>query len=497
MIMPKKDYLKEYLISHRAAFLVVLFFGILYSSISLVNHYNFRTYAWDLGINNNAIYDYAHFRWNDCMLLQPQFKNVLGDHLTLLPILVSPLYWIFGSYTMLIFQIISILFGGYGIYVYFLSESNDKKFSLIAMIFFFSIWGIYSALAFDYHDNVVAAMLVPWFIYYFKQNNIRLTFLFFVLICISKENMALWMIFIALGLMVNDYKSSHLVKRALLFTFFAAVYFVVAIKFIIPILSGDNRGYLHFNYNAIGNNISDAIINIITKPKYVFSLLFENGVSDQSLFGIKSELHYVVLLSGGIFLILRPQYLIMLIPIYAQKLLNDDFAKWGINYQYSIEFVPILALASFSYINQAFKNYKTVASVILLFITMLITAITLDSRVSKWFDPEQYRFYQKQHYVSDVNVNEINKALAIIPSSASVSASSRLVPHLSFRDYIYQFPVVENAEYIVILDTDKVYPLSAEELQKQIKELKDSKAWELIYNQYKLLIFRKSSKVIF
>lgn len=82
---------------------IIFFSSLIYASVSLVNHYFFRTNTYDLGINNNAIFDYTHFRWNDCMIMQPAFENVLSDHFSLYPILVSPFYWIFGTYTMLIF----------------------------------------------------------------------------------------------------------------------------------------------------------------------------------------------------------------------------------------------------------------------------------------------------------------------------------------------------------------------------------------------------------
>jgi len=62
-----------------------------------------------------------------------------------LPVLVSPLYWIFGSYTMLLFQIAAIIFGGIGIYKYFINKSSDSYLAVIAMVHFYSIWGIYSA----------------------------------------------------------------------------------------------------------------------------------------------------------------------------------------------------------------------------------------------------------------------------------------------------------------------------------------------------------------
>lgn len=125
---------------NRSLLYIFLIFGILYSCISFVNHYNFRTYGWDLGINNNAIFDYAHFRWNDCMIMQPSFTNVLSDHFSLYPILVAPFYWIFGTWTMLVFQILAILFGGLGIYKYVRRLSENETLSRIALLHFFTIW---------------------------------------------------------------------------------------------------------------------------------------------------------------------------------------------------------------------------------------------------------------------------------------------------------------------------------------------------------------------
>ena len=60
--------------------LTALFVAI-YSLISFVNHYNFRTYALDLGAYTNAIYDYSHFKWNDSTVFKEIQENILADHL--------------------------------------------------------------------------------------------------------------------------------------------------------------------------------------------------------------------------------------------------------------------------------------------------------------------------------------------------------------------------------------------------------------------------------
>src|SRR5688500_12556635 len=85
--------------------------GLIYALISLVNHYNFRTPALDMGLVNHAIYDYSRFRMNIATLLfDSEPVNFMALHFTLIPLLASSLHWIFGSYTMLLVQLAAILF---------------------------------------------------------------------------------------------------------------------------------------------------------------------------------------------------------------------------------------------------------------------------------------------------------------------------------------------------------------------------------------------------
>jgi uncharacterized membrane protein len=81
------------LIQHKQAIVTVTAFAVIYAAISWVNHYLFRTYAFDLGLYNHTIYDYFHFRFNDSLLIEPihRQRNQLGDHFDLMLMLVAPL----------------------------------------------------------------------------------------------------------------------------------------------------------------------------------------------------------------------------------------------------------------------------------------------------------------------------------------------------------------------------------------------------------------------
>ncbi len=478
---------------HSGIILVFSLFSLIFASITFVNHCNFRTYGWDLGINHNAIYDYAHFRWNDCMVMQPSFTNVLSDHFSLYPILVSPFYWIFGTWTMLLFQFLAILFGGFGIYRYIQELTKNNTISIIAVAHFFSFYGIYSALSFDYHDNVVATMFVPWFLLYFELENWKKTILFFVLILIAKENMALWAVFLGFGVSFKALlqKDKQTALKGLFFALAAGIYFILVLKVIIPSLATPGRDYLHNSFNALGGNFGEVIVNIIKHPLKTIELLFVNHSGDPAYDGIKIETYLALALAGGFLLVLAPEYLIMIVPILGQKMFNDVPGRWGISAHYSIEFAPIIVIAVYTIIHRL-KKYKVAVASVFLAATFISSASFLDHRTSEYYNQANSQFYKKAHWKRDFDVAEVNRLLKTIPEDARVSAQSALIPHLSFRDIIYHYPHVDDAEYIALLlkDTNK-YPQDETSYNKAISDFLASGEWKIFVKTDALLILKK------
>src|SRR4051812_37416311 len=133
----------------------IALFAVIYSLISLVNHYNFRTYAYDLGLETNAAFDYAHLRVNDCMLMKPYYTNYLSDHFSVDLIFISPVIYLFGTYGLLVAQIAALILGGIGIYRYVLQRTGNMFLANMAMLHFYLFWGMLNALQFDFHNNVI------------------------------------------------------------------------------------------------------------------------------------------------------------------------------------------------------------------------------------------------------------------------------------------------------------------------------------------------------
>lgn len=482
-------------------FFVLLIFTIIFSLISLINHYLFRTFALDLGVFNHATDSLLHFRKPVFTLgLEGYDISFWGTHFSPITILYTPFWLIFGSYALLLIQIGIILFGGLGVYRYSLEKLNNPKMSLLILVCFFGIWGIYSALSFDFHNTVIGAMLIPWFIYYFKKKDITFSILFFVLIISTQENIALWMIFILAGLIINGMfsKAYRNDKRSLYFHISLLVasvlYFLTIILILMPHLNQQTQQF--HRYSLFGNSFPEIVTSIIRDPGTAIKLLFTSPSSAEITRGIKSELHIMVLLAGGAFFLCKPHYLIMLIPVYAQKMLSNDPVLWGINMQYSIEFVPIISLClidSLASLNLR-KNILTGVLVVVMILTYASNIKTMLNRHSIWYNKTNTVFWQREHFKSGLDLKELYSIIKSIPGKVTLSASSPLVPHLCNREKIYHFPVVKDADYIAVLKgSGGVYPLGIEKLQEEIDSLKNDSAYSIIRENVDIILLKRKN----
>lgn len=481
----------NFLKKHQFLIVICSVFFLIYSSISFVNHYNFRTYALDLGAYTNALYDYTNFNLNDSTVFLKKSENLLADHFDLYLIIFSPFIFIFGTYTLLVIQIFAILFGGIGIYKIFFVNPQKIKISIFATIYFFLFYGIFNSLAFDYHSNVIASCIVPWLFYSFKKNNLKLASILIIAIIIGKENMSLWLTFILIGLSLEYWKNKNLKNFILVSALFCAIYFILITQVIMPYLS-NNGTYPHFHYSIIGKSISEAVFFIISHPIKSMSLLFKNHTFNPLGDYVKIETHLIILISGLFFLIKKPQYILMILPIYFQKFFHNNIFIWGIGGQYNIEFAPILAIGIFKVIqeikSEKLKNYAMYLTIVLVTIASFRTM----DNTKIFTDKNRIRFYKKKHFIrDDYNVKKVHQQLNSLPKNTIISAQSPFLPHLSLRDKIYQFPIIKDAEYIVFSNLENAYPITKNEFDSITNILKNEPKWKIIYDNEITILQKK------
>jgi uncharacterized membrane protein len=473
---------------------VVVFFAIIYSLITVVNHYNFRTYALDMGVYTNALYDYLRLQWNDSTIWKPVAENLLSDHFDLSLFFIAPLSLLLGSYTLPLAQIFFVLLGGVGVYRYFRLNPKQAPVAIYATIFFYLFFGIFAALAFDYHGNVVAAALVPWLFVQLRRNKLLLAFLFLLAILIGKENMSLWMAFVSLGLIANYWHQAR-VRYFLIFAFlFSLIYFYLVLQVVMPALS--NQGtYSHFGYDALGSTPGEAIGTILRHPIDVIKIMFTNHTGDPMGDYVKLELWLFLAACGLPLLLLRPQYLVMLVPIFFQKLLSSIPQHWGVGYQYSVEFAPIMAIGVFSVVALIPNKYFKHAAAVVLVLLAAGTTHRLMNHTYQYVDKIYVQIFEGEHYERNYSVKKVHQLLRLVPDDVVISVQTAFLPHLALRDTIYQFPIIKDAIYIIVSEKENTWPMTLDAFVAHVDEIEKSGQWEVVYKDEDLIILKRKPEV--
>ncbi len=464
-------------------FIIFAFFSLFYGLISFVNHLNFRTNWFDLGFYTHHIYEYSCFNFSS-------LKSNLSDHFDLFLILISPLRYLLGEYTLLVVQIVFVLIGGYGFNLLAGKILKDETKAILVQLTFLLCFAVISSVGFDYHSNVIAVCLSPYLIYYYLNENKQKLLLTWLLIIISKENMILNVSFLLVLLPFIIKKTNRLKFFAISLGLISFVLFLVIVGFVMPKLSS-TEVYFNFKYTSAGGSKSfkELFLFLIGHPIKSIELLFTN-TSGNSLYDYyKAEAHVFIFLCGGFVFLLRPLLLVAAAPIYLQKFLHDSENIWGLSYQYNIDFLPLIFLGICLVASKLTFNYFTHA---VLIVNIILTIRMMDKTIS-FVKKSSIRIYQNIHYESDIDRNEFKQVEKLIPENASLMAHSYFTPHLCLRDSIFMFNgFTKKTEYILVSDTAIPYPLKGKEYLSEVEKIKLSNEYLLIFNSSKIKLYKRN-----
>lgn len=482
-----KGYLQKYKWPWLLSFLFILF----YSLEVFYNHYCFRTFALDLGVFTNAIYDYSHLQWNDATVFKYKPENLLSDHFDLYLMVFSPLSYLFGQYTLLIVQITSVVIGAFGVYAYLQLRFNNEKLSLMGMLNFYLFFGIWSALSFDYHSNVVAAMIAPWLFYLIERKRFLNFGLLLAFMLIAKETISIWCFFICIGLLIEYRKDKNALLYLSLFAIVSLSYFIVTIKMIMPSLASSGT-YDHFRYAIIGKDINSAFANMLSHPLNAIQNLFLNHSGEPGLDWVKTEFYGMALVSGMYLVVLRPAFLIMLISPLCIKMFNDDPTKWSIDCHYSVEFAAVITIGAFTFIGQLKSEKLKLILPYMVCLGSLIATYKLTDHSIYYHDYNRMKIYHSHHYNRGYDLKKVHASFKLIPDTAIVCAQSPILPHLAYRNTIYPLPFVKNATYIIGSKSEPVcYPISERDFRKLLNDSLATKRWHALVNDTNITILKK------
>ncbi len=394
-------------------FWICLLFFIAYTILSVVRNSHFGSFGFDLGINNQVVWEYSHFQIPittvDSLGLT-SYVPKFAIHVELIYALLAPFYWIWSNANTLLFlQSLFVCISGIPIFLLAKKKGLNTWIQYALLLGYLTFYGVQNALWFDAHSASFASSFLAWFLYFMDGENLLWTTLFFFLAITSKENIAGITFLVSIVYYISTKR-----KSALYFAGASLLYLGVVFGIYFP----------HFVKGGYRFSNSDLFSNV--NPINLFNT---TG---------KQEIIFYSLAWFGFLALLNPLFLIPAIGDIASYFLLGTKVGGAqtLFEQYHITLAPLLAWATIYTISKRkWLNTKFIAVdlVICMIAFQYVLHLPLSYLSKSWF------------WTPPKSTTSIEKTIKLIPANASVVAQNNLVPALSQRkDIFVLWPVRKN-----------------------------------------------------
>ncbi len=463
-------WLSKFIYAYGIYCFIALFF-LLYCAISLLKHMNFQSHGWDLGIFDQAVYQYSKLEMGfNTVRLVPV---LLGDHFHPSLFLFAPLFWLWNDVRMLlIVQAFITALGAIPIYL-IAKEKMNSKFAMLACAFIYLFfWGTMEMVFFDFHPHVLYPPLVALIYYFIIKERMNAYFICLPILLIIQEQVVLTAAMIGVYLIIFKKKWFEGITTVVI----SCTWFYVVSQKIIPALAATGVYFYNKYYKYLGGgDLIEAAKYLVLHPATALKLLFWPYHKIKLILALLVPFLFLPLFGG---------FAIIVLPDLLQRLYSSHFPHWELLRHYNAIYAPVLIIATLEALPRVHEwmakrwgdrkvEFRKLAFAVLLVLALLQVPFTFARSFKTLLDPG--------FYYLDSRERAGYQALKSIPGDASVCAQDIVVPHLSHRELIYQYDGnTYNAEYVILNKYYNCYPfLGNKELALSIMELYRDPRYEL------------------
>ncbi len=454
--------------------LMAVAFVVYFAAYTFALHDAYKTYAEDLGIMDQALWNTVHGApLHQTICNSVSDTNCLGDvsrlaiHFEPIMYVISLLYLVVPSpKTLQLLQALVVACGAFPAYWL----ASRKLQSALAGVAFAAIYLLFPALqaavTYDFHAVTLSAAFLMFALYFMlARNNVGLV-VACVLAMSTKEEVPLDVIMIGLSVALLQRRwrlGAGLVALALVW---------IGIEF--PIMHA---------VSPLGVSPTQGRFDYL-KHSSVTSILRDHVFDRQGIYYLRS-----LLSPTGYLALLCPWALAIAAPAIGLNLLSDYPAMRTGVYHYNAEIVPVLVFAAIEAVallavlgGWLASRYAPVLQRVTLpqrvmplrtsveqrlstipFARVVVAALTLLALFFGIHEQSGHGYLLGANGVTwpeqTAHSRLADTLLPLIPPDASVSAQAALVPHVSHRRFIYQFPYKDSeADYVFLDVTGDLYP---------------------------------------
>ena len=387
---------------------------ILFTRLTLRNHYGFGTFGFDLGIFDQGM-------WLLSRLKEPfvtvRGLNLFGDHSSFILLPLVPFYWLFDSAAvLLVAQSVALGAGAIPAFLIGREKLRDERLACLIALSYLAIPALGWTNVEQFHPDAFEVPVALFALYFMFVRRWRPFLAFVVLLLLIKEDVAL--LTVPLGIYVAVRYDRRI---GVLTTVGSAAWFALNQWVILP-----SFGEGAVNY---GGRVTDqfggygGFIETVFRRPWEIVRIALGPERPAYLWQLLAPLALLPLLAPGLLLV-------SIGPLLSNTLSTFGY-QHSIHYHYSTLIIPILVAAAVVGIARFRSNQIRTALVLLMTASSLMTGYAWGA-----VGPDGQPVGDPGSPTSAA----IRNAIEVIPDDASVSAIYNAVPHLAHRVHIYEFP---------------------------------------------------------
>ncbi len=465
-------------------FSFILLYIIYFSYFTILRHNGLYTQYFDLGIMDQTVFNTFKGRILE-MTNTHGIENIkrMAIHNDIFLALLAPFYAIYkGPQTLLVIQSIIIALGAIPLYLLSKKVLKSKIFSVVLSFSYLIFSPLERANIFDFHAVCLSITFILFMFYFSYIKKYFLSFVFFILVIITKEEVALATCFFGMYLFFKNTLSwkdkklrfsfslkSSIIKFALLVILISIIWFVLSIWVIMPYFRKGQHFAISY-YSGFGDSAGNIISGIISNPIKTISIFFQ-----------KQSLMYFFFFIAPLFFfpIFAPEILILSLPEFAINLLSSNQYMRSFYLQYVSVIIPFVFIATIFGVKRVLNKVKfiniKIISFLILISTLLFAYLFGPLPFSRKKDIHPFMFPRKE----SEKVLEWEKKLK--DESLIISATDFIAPHFTNRKTFYIFSDRYKLADYVLVRTDRINKhYQKDALIKAYTELKDNNKFKLI-----------------
>lgn len=472
--------------------LLIVPLAFFYLRLGALNEFHFRN-GLDLGTYNTTLHQITHGR----LIPFNQLKGGVtwGDHASFILYVLAPFYMLWpGPQFLIVVQVLSVVLGAWAVYRTAEKVTRNYLFSTLLLAAYLLFFGVQYALDFDFHASVLSGAAVACALYAVVLKRWWWYALAVALGLLVREDIALFFFMIALYFLIFERRTTSKIWMSATIVVSLA-YFGVVNFIIMPRYSPGQTPLLYFDAAGSNHNAGHVVWWLLSHPLFILSKIFGDEINRHTLRHLAQAFGYLPLLSPFTYLVAAPNLV--------ARFLSEEYQRHLMSFHYNASLVSILsfgAIKAFQNIENFAKRFEMPRFGRIILTSAACILLVSGTYLSSWQDPDlplhklEREEFTGAEFQPRLSRGAMQIIQAMIPPEKSVSAASGLVPALSGRPYIFNYPEpfpAKETQWVVLSSEFNTWPLPKGEMEAAINEMQQNPRYEIVWRDYGIWAFHK------